>query len=107
MILQVDPKIRQVSIYDTWAELMATQTQDGIKPYLPEKASKDAANQAILRWQSRKNLSSWIGKAKYSMTEYEKIKRFTFYIEDDKLVLVTTEPDLDQIGVVKKIQDLL
>ncbi|NIU00753.1 MAG: hypothetical protein GWN01_07400, partial [Nitrosopumilaceae archaeon] len=36
MILQVDPKIRQVSIYDTWAELMATQTQDGIKPYLPE-----------------------------------------------------------------------
>lgn len=105
-ILQVDPKIRQVAIYDIWAEMIASKLQNGIEPYLPEKSSKDSANQAILRWQSRKNLKSWVGKAKYSMTEYEKIKRFTFYIDEDKLVLVTTEPDMDQTNLISKIQEL-
>lgn len=105
-ILQVDPKIRQVSIYNIWAEQISFKTRDGIEQYIPEKSAKDAANQAILRWQSRKDLSSWVGKAKYSMTEYEKIKRFTFYIEDDKLVLVTTEPDFDHDKLISKIHEL-
>ena len=75
--------------------------------HLPDKVTKDAVTQAILRWESRKKMKQWIGKAKYAMSEYEKINRYTFYLNENELLLVTTEPDIDHKIITEKIFQIL
>ena len=48
-----------------------------------------------------------VGKCKYSMTEYEKIKRMTVPLEADHLLLVTTEIYADHSKVIDSVLKLL
>jgi len=105
-ILKIDPKIRVAAIYDEWAKKLAMETKEGVTIYVPEKMTQESVNQAILRWKTRQNMVQWIGRSKYAMSEYEKIKRFTCYLDDDKLLLVTSEPDIDHNLLIEKIQKL-
>ncbi len=106
-IFQIDPKIRYVAVYNFWAECMAGGMRDGLKSNLPEKLTINSINQALLRWKSRKTTESWIGKTKYAMAEYEKIKRFTFYFNENELLLVSTEPDVENEFIIKHINKLI
>jgi len=106
-ILKIDSKIRFVAIYNSWAEKLASQTQEGLEIHLPEKVTKDAVNQALLRWKSRKNMAEWVGTPKYSMAEYEKIKRLTFYLNDNDILLVSTEVNVDHDEIIKQIQKII
>ena len=105
-ILKIDSKIRVVAVYDEWAKKLAIEKKEGVEVYVPEKMTQESVNQAIFRWKSRKNMVQWIGKSKYAMSEYEKIKRFTFYLDEEKLLLVTAEPDIDHNLIIEKIQKL-
>jgi len=106
-IFQIDPKIRYAAVYDFWAERMAGGMRDGLKSNLPEKLTINSINQALLRWKSRKSTEEWIGKTKYAMAEYEKIKRFTFYFNENELLLVSTEPDVENEFIIKSIKKLI
>ncbi len=106
-ILKIDQKIRFVAVYDKWAKLLAGVAKDDIENLLPDKVTHESINQSILRWESRKKMNKWVGKLKYSMAEYEKLKRFTFYLNENYLLLVTTEPDADHILILTMIQNLL
>ena len=63
-------------------------------------------NLATIDWKSRKNVAKWLGKTKYAMAEYDKIKRFSFYLGDDHLLLVSTEKDCDTNTVVDRVISL-
>ena len=89
-IFEIDPKIRFASVYDFWAERIAGGMRDGLNSLLPEKITINSINQALLRWKSRKTMEEWIGRTKYAMAEYEKVKRFTFYFNENELLLVKT-----------------
>jgi len=106
-ILKMDPKIRFASVYNEWAEHIAGEMQEGLDSRLPESLTHETVNQALLRWESRKKMYEWVGKAKYAMAEYEKVKRFTFYLNDNNLLLVSTELDADHVTMISKIQKLL
>jgi len=106
-VLQIDPKIRFASVYNEWAEHIAGGMQEGLDTHLPERITHETVNQAILRWNSRKKMGEWVGKAKYSMAEYEKVKRFTFYLGKSDLLLVSMEPDTDHVSFVSRIQKIL
>ena len=51
-------------------------------------------------------MSKWLGKTKYTLGEYDKVKRFSFYLGDDHLLLVSSEIDDDTNNVVDKVIDL-
>ena len=51
-------------------------------------------------------MSKWIGKTKYTLGEYDKVKRFSFYLGDEHLLLVSTEKDDDTNQVVEKVIEL-
>lgn len=106
-IFKIDPKIRFASVYDEWAHHIAGGVQEGLDIHLPERMTQESVNQAILRWTSRKRMKEWVGKAKYSMAEYEKVKRLTFYLDENNLLLVTIEPDADHLLIIERIQKLL
>ncbi len=106
-IFEVDPKIRFAAVYNFWAECMAGGMKEGLDSLLPEKVTTNSINQALLRWKSLKTSEEWIGKAKYALAVYEKIKRLTFYFNENELLLVSTEPDADHELIIKNIQKLL
>jgi len=106
-IFEIDSKIRFASVYDFWAERIAGGMREGLESNLPEKITVNSVNQALLRWKSRKTTEEWIGKTKYAMAEYEKVKRFTFYFNEDELLLVSTEPNVDNESIITNIKKLI
>jgi len=106
-IFMIDPKIRFAAVYDFWAERIAGGMKEGLDSHLAEKITINSVNQALLRWKSRKTMEEWIGKAKYAMAEYEKVKRLTFYFNENELLLVSSEPDADHEIIIKNIKKLL
>ena len=44
-----------------------------------------------------------LGKTKYTMAEYDTIKRFSFYLGDEHMLLVSTEKEADTNLVVDEI----
>lgn len=105
-ILEIDPKVRFAAIYDKWATRVCGGMRPDVKNLLSERAEHELVNLSILDWQSRKNVSKWLGKTKYAMAEYAKIRRFSFYLGDDYLLLVSTETDYDINLTVNHVIDL-
>jgi hypothetical protein len=55
----------------------------------------------------RHSLSPKIGRGKYAMAEYEKIKRITIPLDDDHLLLITTEVEADHAQIINNVLKLL
>jgi hypothetical protein len=101
-ILDVDPRIRFATVYDEWAVRIGGGMRDGVKNLLSEHAENELVNISILDWKARKDMSKWLGKTKYTLGEYDKVKRFSFYLGDDHLLLVSTEKDCETIVSTEK-----
>ncbi|NNM01975.1 MAG: hypothetical protein HKP26_00180 [Nitrosopumilus sp.] len=102
-ILDVDPKIRFATVYDEWAVRIGGGMRDGVENLLSERAENELVNLSILDWKSRKDMAKWLGKTKYTLGEYDKVKRFSFYLGDDHLLLVSTEIECDTSVVVDQV----
>ncbi len=102
-ILETDPKIRFAIVYDSWAKRVAGGLRKGLDTLLSEKAEKELVNLSILNWNTRKNLSKSIGKTIYTLAEHENVKRFSFYLGEDYLLLLSTEKDADTNAVVDQV----
>jgi len=52
-------------------------------------------------------LATKVGKGKYAMAEYEKIKRISIPSDVDHLILVTTEVAADHVDIINSILNQL
>ena len=102
-ITSLDPKIRLVTICDRNGITMFSQHREGIKNLLSPEESKKSIILAINAWKIRNELASKIGKGKYVLAEYEKIKRITMPLGDKHLLYVTTEVDADHSNVIRGV----
>ncbi len=102
-ILDVDPKIRFATVYDEWAVRKGGGMRAGVENLLSEHAENELVNISILDWKSRKDMAKWLGKTKYTLGEYDKVKRYSFYLGDEHLLLVSTEIDCDTNMVVEAV----
>jgi hypothetical protein len=57
-------------------------------------------------WRQRNEISDRIGKGKYVLAEYEKIKRITLPFGDNLLLYLTTEVNVDHTKILDKIHRL-
>ena len=102
-ILGLDTKVRFAGVCDDTGEIRFGGQREGIKNLLTPEETKISNLQALVRWELRNSLSHKIGREKYSMEEYEKIKRITFTLDADHLLLVTTEVDTEHMKVIDSI----
>ena len=106
-ILALDPKIRFAGVCDETGEIKYGGQRDGLANLLTAEETKRSNLQALVRWGLRNSLASKVGKGKYAMAEYEKIKRITAPLDNDHLLLVTTEVDADHQNVIAKVLKLI
>jgi hypothetical protein len=109
-ILGLDTKVRFAGVCDETGEIRFGGQREGIKNLLTPEETKSSNIQAMAEWALRNSLATKVGRGKYAMAEYEKIKRITFPLGPDDLLLVTTEVDTEHMkvidGILKKLIDV-
>ena len=106
-ILNLDPKVRFAGICDDTGEIKYGGQREGIKNLLSTEETKKSNLQALARWGLRNALAAKTGKGRYAMAEYEKIKRITVPLENDHLLLVTTEVEADHRSIINNVLKLV
>jgi hypothetical protein len=83
-----------------------SEHREGVKNLLTPEESKKSLELAVNAWKTRSTLAPKIGKGKYVLAEYEKIKRITMPLGDNHLLYVTTEIESDHSALINKIRNL-
>ena len=102
-ILSIDVGVRFAGIVDMNGEIRYGGERPGITRLFTSDETKRSILQAFDRWKLRNTFSDKIGKGRYSMAEYEKLKRITVPIDETHILLVTTEPYVDHEIVIDTI----
>jgi hypothetical protein len=102
-ILALDENIRFAAISDLDGNLIVSKSQEGVDLYLSPESTKDTLHHAASAWKSRMKHVDEIGKGLYTIAVYEKLRRVTMPITDDRILLVT----IDNAGGQKQILDAL
>jgi predicted transcriptional regulator len=105
-IININPNIRLVTICDTDGRMIYSRHRQGVKNLLTPEESKKSLKMAMTGWKVRSELSHKIGKGRYVLAEYEKIKRITMPFGDDYLLYVTTEIEADHFNIINRIRRL-
>ena len=106
-ILNLDPKVRFAGRCDDTGEIKYGGQREGIKNLLSPDETKKSNLQALARWGLRNSLAPKTGKGRYAMAEYEKMKRITIPLENDHLLLITTEVEADHGKVIDGVLNML
>ena len=106
-ILDIDPEIRFAGVCDESGEIKFGGQREGLANLLTAEETKRSNLQALARWGLRNSLASKVGKGKYAMAEYEKIKRITVPLDNDHLMLITTEVKADHQNIISRVLKLI
>ena len=106
-IMSIDPTIRYAAVQNGDGQNICGHIREGITPYLSDDEIKMMHYYAGQRWDTRKRIAHKIGNAKYAMAEYDKIKRFTFTMDEEHLLMLTTEINSDSSKIIPKVLELI
>jgi len=102
-IMDIDPNVRFAASYDGQFN---AKYRDGIQGYFNDEEVRSFLSKAQKRWDSRKQMSLKIGDPKFAMAQYGKVNRITIPLENDGVILVTTETGVDINKVVTGIMEI-
>ena len=105
-IFGLDQKIRFAAVCDRTSDIKHGGQREGVRSFLSTEQTRQSVQQAWNRWKLRGAMESTIGKGKFAMAEYEKVRRFTIPIDNEHLLLVSTEVDAD-LNIIYKILKLI
>ena len=105
-IMDLNPGIRYVGICDDSGETVYGGQRDGVKDLLTKEETREANIQTWAIWSVRGPFTSKVGRAKYTVTEFEKIKRISMPLDDNYLLVVTAEVNTNHDDFIKKILNL-
>jgi hypothetical protein len=106
-VLNLDTKVRFVGVCDNSGEIKNGGLREGIKSFLTDEEIKKANLISLQRWRLHNTLATRIGKARYAMEEYEKVKKITMPLEDEHLLLISTEVDADHGTIIESAIQLI
>lgn len=106
-VLDLDPKVRFVGICDNTGEIKNGGLRQGVQSILTDEEIKKANLITLERWRLHNKLADRIGKARYAMEEYEKVKQITMPLEDEHLLLISTEVDAEHGKIIESAIQLI
>ncbi|MEX0862641.1 hypothetical protein [Nitrosopumilus sp.] len=101
MILGEVPSSRIAIICDHDGNILWNSIRDGTTSYLNMNETKESLKRSIKSWEERDKYSGKIGKGKYAIVAYDKIKRITIPLPNNHLLFVSLEGE--EFGNVKNI----
>ncbi|MCY3854106.1 MAG: hypothetical protein OXF28_00165 [Thaumarchaeota archaeon] len=105
-IIRMSKFVRIVTVCDMNGKLVYSARPKSIQNKLTSKESTKSLTMAAESWKSRKELSRKLGKCKYVIAEYEKVKRITMPAGKNHILYVTAETNIDHNKLIGKISKL-
>ena len=106
-VLKIDSTIRYAAIQNHDGTKICGGFRDNITPILNDDELRMMHYYASQRWDTRKNIEHKLGTTKYAMAEYDKLKRISFPINKEYLLMLATEINTDHTSVINKVLELI
>ena len=103
-ILKISPAVRMVTICDLKGKIVFHERRKNTTIKLSPAESKASLKMTANQWKKRKALSSKLGKCKYVVAEYDKVKRIVLPAGKNHLLYVSSSPAFDINKVIKKVR---
>lgn len=104
--MKISPSIRYATITDLSGRVKASGHRKGVKNLLTKQESLQSLKTSANTWKARNRLSRKIGKGKYAIAEYGKIKRIVMPIGRANLLYLTTSPRADHARIIRSASRL-
>ena len=101
-VLALSPSVRVATICDLNGKLVFSGRRKAVKNVLSPSESKASLRVSAKNMKGRKALARKLGKCKYTLAEYEKIKRLVTPAGKNHLFFVTCSPGYDHMKIVRK-----
>jgi hypothetical protein len=105
-VMKIDPKIRFATICNMNGKIVYSGHRKGVKNLLTPKESRRSLRQAVTIWKLRNKLAPKIGKGKYVLAEYGKIKRITARLGSRHILYVSTSASANHAKIISSILKL-
>ncbi len=103
-ILKMSPSIRYVTIASLNGKLLYSAHKRTVKTTLSKSESKASLQMAARGWKQRKSLAKKIGRCKYVVAEYDRVKRITLPAGKNHLLYITTAPTANHNRLIQRIR---
>ena len=103
-VLALSPSVRVVTIADLNGKLVFSGRRKSVKNVLSPSESKASLKTSAKNVKGRKALARKLGKFKYTVAEYEKVKRLVMPAGKTHMFFVTCSPGYDHMKIVRKIR---
>jgi hypothetical protein len=110
MIMEANKYVRFAAICDHNGEILWNSRRHHANNILSLEETKASLKRAFHTWKEREELSAKIGKGKFAIVGYEKIKRITIPLKNNHMLFLSVEGDKpeyikDILNVVKWVED--
>ncbi len=106
MILEANKNVRYACICDDDGKILWNSRRNDIQSLMTLEETKASLKRACENWKDRDKLSAKIGRGRYAIVDYEKLKRITVPLRNNHLLYIHVEGDKPEyIGDIMKIVD--
>ena len=110
MMMEANQHVRYAAVCDSSGKILWNSHRNDVDNILTLEETKSTLKRAIDTWKGREDLSAKIGKGRYAIVGYDKIKRITVPLKNDHLLFVSVEGDKpeymgDILNIVKWVEE--
>jgi len=106
-VMDIDPDIRFAIVLSKYGERIAGGYRENISSLLSPAEINMSLFYASQRWDTRIKFSHRIGAPEFSMTQYKQVKQFTMPINEQSLLLVSTETNADHAKIIDQVLNFI
>ena len=93
MMMEANENVRFAAICDTDGKILWNSHRNNVNNILTLEETKASLKRALDSWKGRDDLSGKIGKGKFAIVGYEKIKRITVPLKNNHMLFLSVEGD--------------
>ena len=101
--MECDPYVRFAVVIDTYGKKVDFRQKEGVENFLPPEEMDDSIRHALHAWEFRKKISGFVGKNQSVTAIYDKVRRITLPLGEDRLLLVALDNKGGQKDLVENI----
>jgi hypothetical protein len=106
-VMDLDNNIRHARICDMDGNVVCSRKRSGVVNLLTEQETQESLNYSVNSWKVRNQLSHKIGKGRYVLAVYEKLRRITLPLGENHLLLVSIDNKGGQMDIIEKLENEL
>lgn len=106
-VMDLDENIRHARVCDMSGNVVCSRQRPGVVNLLTEEETRESLKYSVNSWKVRAQLADKIGKGRYVLAVYEKLRRVTLPLDQNHLLLVSFDNKGGQMDIVEKLENEL